>query len=123
MTAEYYGPTVKAAQEASRLLALDSNGQEQDWEIELADPNKIDGMLDVLEMQQFSQDVKAALCLLVLASFESGFNVGDVDASRMRRATDFLFKDVVVLAQMRFYWLGLGLTDHVNLMKKLLSAK
>ncbi|MBL8442270.1 MAG: hypothetical protein JNK96_13740 [Betaproteobacteria bacterium] len=121
MSCSYYGPTLAAEQEVNLLLGLKTTGKEQDWEIELANPSGIDAMLDILARQPLSLDVRAALCLLMLASFEEGFDAGEVDSNRMRRATDLLQHDSDVLDRMRFYWLELGRANHLELTARILS--
>lgn len=118
----YYGPTREAAKEVNRLLRLNATGSEQDWEIEFADPSAIDTMLDVLSRQQLEIDVRAALCLLMLASFEEAFDVGEVDSDQMLCATALLRQDRDVLGRMRYYWLELRRTHHPELTMRLLSV-
>lgn len=118
----YYGPTLDAAKEVNRLLGLNATGVEQDWEIEFANSSAIDAMLDVLSRQQLAADVRAALCLLMLASFEDAFDVGDVDSDRMLHAAALLQQDADVLERMRFYWLELGRATHPELTARLLSG-
>lgn len=121
MNDDYYGPTATAAQEVNRLLSIAATGWEQDWEIEFADPSRIEQMLDILESQQLGRDSKAALCLLAIASFESAFDASGVDADCIRRTADLLRQDAVLHKQMRFYWLDLGRSNYPDLMRKLLS--
>jgi hypothetical protein len=119
---EYYGPTAADEQEVNRLLALTATGREQDWEIELADPGKLDEMLSLLEGQHLNGNVKAALCLLMLSSFDAEFDSGEVNVERLYRAADLLRQDAYVLERMRFYWLDLQRANHMDAMKELLSS-
>ena len=119
---EYYGPAAADEQEVNRLLALTATGREQDWEIELADPSRLDEMMYLLESKHLSEKLKTALCLLMLASFDAEFDSGEFNAERMRRAADLLRQDLHVLERMRFYWLNLQRTNHMEAMKTLLTS-
>ncbi|MBT9457268.1 MAG: hypothetical protein IV097_11670 [Burkholderiaceae bacterium] len=122
MSSEYFGATASAEQEVNIMLGILATGREQDWEIEFADVRKIDLMLDALENQSLSLDVKSALCLLIVSSFEAAFDEGEEDLERMNRAARLLLRDPSVADRMRFYWLGLGRTNHPNLTRFLLTA-
>lgn len=61
MSREFYGPKAGAEGIINRLLNLPTTGKEQDWEIELADPTKIDEMLDVLELSNIDFETKVRL--------------------------------------------------------------
>lgn len=45
MAREFYGATVEAQRAINKLLALPASGREQDWEVELADPHRVEEML------------------------------------------------------------------------------
>ncbi|MEX1116424.1 MAG: hypothetical protein WEB53_14330 [Akkermansiaceae bacterium] len=119
---KYYGPAAADEQEVNRLLALTASGREQDWEIELADPEKLDKMMYLLESHQLTEHVKTALCLLMLSSFDAELDSGEVNADRVHRAADLLRQDAYVLERMRFYWLDLQRANHMDAMKELLSS-
>lgn len=70
MDRAYYGPTAMAKRALNRLLDLPATGQEQDWEIELADPSKVSAMLQLLRRGTLDLEAQTALGLLVLYSLE-----------------------------------------------------
>lgn len=63
-------PTTSAKQFLNKALDLPASGKEQDWEIELSNPNRIEEFLDLYQSFNSSRDIKQALMALILASFE-----------------------------------------------------
>ncbi|TQF14692.1 hypothetical protein FJV41_17340 [Myxococcus llanfairpwllgwyngyllgogerychwyrndrobwllllantysiliogogogochensis] len=57
-------------------LDLPANGQEQDWEIELADPSRVDEFLTAYRSLPLSPDDKVALMALILASVDRRLDSG-----------------------------------------------
>lgn len=60
----------ESAIKLNKLLGLDQAGDEQDWELELADIGKITSMLNLLENKTLNFHDKIALLHLIVASFE-----------------------------------------------------
>jgi hypothetical protein len=120
---EYYAATKDAQEEINVLLDLPATGEEQDWEYQFADPERIDSMLRILADQQLSLETKSALCQLMIASFEVAFEEGIEDQARMDQAASLIRTDPIVLERMRFYWLGLGKAWHPKLTERLLSVE
>ena len=52
------------------ILHLPSTGREQDWDIELADPDRADEFVSFLEQNTLTVEQKIALMSLILGSFE-----------------------------------------------------
>jgi hypothetical protein len=50
------------------MLGLSATGREQDWDLELADPSRIDEFVALYQQAQLSLTDRAALMALVLAS-------------------------------------------------------
>lgn len=122
MDNEYYGATQDAERCINALLALPGSGVEQDWEIEFADPARIDSMLDVLENTTLDTEMRSALWLLIAASFDLAFGNGRLSKAQVERAKCLISQDHEILSRMRFYWLILGRSDHPEDMRVLLSA-
>jgi hypothetical protein len=122
MNSPYYGAAANAEQAINRLLDLNASGKEQDWEIEFADPSKIEIMLDHLENRTLDTPTRSALCLLLIASLDEAFDHGSVSCAWKDRATSAIAKEQVVLEQMRFFWLDLRRAIHENQIRKLLST-
>lgn len=104
MTKEFYGATVEAQHTVNKLLALPASGREQDWEFELADPNRIEDMLRVLS-GELSYDERCALALLTIASIEEAVEAEIIDSNVVERAKVMLKSDRDVFSSMRFYWI------------------
>jgi hypothetical protein len=104
MDQTYFGPTQKAIAHLNLALGLQATGKEQDWEIEFADPSKLDSMLKLLARDALDLDTKNALGALILhtvqEAYDDGIEVGD--AVRLLRA--FMKANPDVRAQMIGYW-------------------
>ncbi|MFD1836920.1 hypothetical protein [Paracidovorax cattleyae] len=116
----YYGPDASAVRKINELLSIKATSREQDWELEFADFGAIDKMLNLLESHPLDAEARTALSLLIISSFELGFDEGLVDDYSLLRASELLKNDLNVLEKMRFYWLNLGRSNFPELMKKLL---
>ena len=62
--------TKQSIDKLTALLALPATGQEQDWEIELADKDRISDFLMAHKRAALSSDDKVALMALLLASVD-----------------------------------------------------
>ncbi len=51
-------------------LRLPATGDEQDWDIELADKNRIEEFVDYLTTESLTDEQKFALMALIIASYE-----------------------------------------------------
>ena len=81
----------ESAIKLNKLLELDSTGNEQDWELELAEIGKITSMLNLLEDKTLNFRDKIALSHLIAASFEKeDEKLGTVDKDRIKIFADFL---------------------------------
>lgn len=60
-------------------LLLPATGQEQDWEVELADKTRIAEFLDFHEGNDLSEPCRTALMALILSSFEEACHAGSFD--------------------------------------------
>jgi len=105
----------------NRTLGLMATGREQDWEIEFADSKRLNLMLDVLEEGFLDFDAQSALCLLIVASFEEGFDAGNENSDQTKRAAQLIAANPNVLERMRFYWMNLKRSNHPILIKRLLN--
>ncbi len=71
--------TNEAIEYLNRELALPSTGREQDWEIELADSNRINEFISFLENKPLSDDKKFALMALIIGSLEDLVNIKSIN--------------------------------------------
>ena len=95
----------ESAIKLNKLLELDSTGDEQDWELELADIGKITSMLNLLENKTLNFHDKIALSHLIVASFEEeNEELGAVDKDRIKIFADFLDDNLQIKNIIREYW-------------------
>lgn len=95
----------ESAIKLNKLLGLDSTGDEQDWELELANIGKITSMLNLLEDKTLNFHDKIALSHLIVASFEKeDEELGAVDGDRIKIFADFLGDNLQIKNIIREYW-------------------
>ena len=95
----------ESAIKLNKLLGLDSTGDEQDWELELANIGKITSMLNLLEDKTLNFYDKIALSHLIVASFEKeDEELGAVDKDRIKIFADFLDDNLQIKNIIREYW-------------------
>ncbi|WP_298784854.1 hypothetical protein [uncultured Campylobacter sp.] len=96
----------ESAIKLNKLLGLDSTGDEQDWELELANIGKITSMLNLLEDKTLNFHDKIALSHLIVASFEKeDEELGAVDGDRIKIFADFLGNNLQIKNIIREYWI------------------
>lgn len=105
MSREFYGATAEAQGSVNKLLSLPASGREQDWEFELADPNRIEEMLNAASTVELNHDEKCALALVLVASIEEAIESGLADRDLIARSRSILRDDGEVLEAMKFYWI------------------
>ena len=106
----------ESAIKLNKLLGLDSTGDEQDWELELANIGKITSMLNLLEDKTLNFHDKITLSHLIVASFEEENEELDaVDKDRIKIFADFLDDNLQIKNIIREYWI----VAYVNLSKNL----
>ncbi len=95
----------ESAIKLNKLLGLDSTGDEQDWELELADIGKITSMINLIENKTLNFHDKIALSHLIVASFEKeDEELGAVDGDRIKIFADFLDDNLQIKNIIREYW-------------------
>ena len=94
-------PTKEAMATLNQALRLPATGREQDWDIELADPDRVDEFAAYLENHTSSEGEKHALMALILGSLEDLSNREEVSTElcdrikRLLRADPGLYADLV----------------------------
>ncbi|ROQ28724.1 hypothetical protein [Gallaecimonas pentaromativorans] len=122
MSREFYGPTANAEIFINRLLGLPATGKEQDWEFELADPKKIDEILNALESKGLDFELQSALSLLLISSIEEASDLDIINDVQLDRARKFFFDNTEVRERMSFYWLELDRAADKTLVRRLISC-
>ena len=119
---EYYGATREAQDQLNELLGFPATGREQDWEIEFADPARIEEMLEIARGEELNLECRSALWLLILASLESAFDEAKFESPLIRTAAEDLARDSAVLDRMRFHWIKLGRSSYPEKLSVVLSV-
>ena len=94
-------PTKEAMTVLNQALRLPATGRKQDWDIELADPDRVDEFIAYFKTYALSQGERHALMALILGSLEDLANREDVpsalwgQAERLLRAEPDLYSDLV----------------------------
>ncbi len=115
---EYRWPNSKGVEAVNALLSLQSHGQEQDWEIELADIKRLTEFLELFESDRLDLEGRSALALLILFSITYADSpVSEGDLNRVRQA---IRNDVEVHERMRSYW-SEGFLDHEAKVQSLIA--
>ena len=96
----------ESAIKLNKLLELDSTGNEQDWELELADIGKITSMLNLLENKTLNFHDKIALSNLIVASFEKeDEELSTAGKDRVKIFADFLDDNLQIKNIIQEYWI------------------
>ena len=94
-------PTKEAMAALNQALRLPATGQEQDWDIELADPDRVGEFVAYFERHALSEGEKHALMALILSSLEDLSNKKEVSTElwdrikRLLQADQDLYADLV----------------------------
>lgn len=97
-------PTWEAMALLERELLLPATGEEQDWDIELADPSRVDEFLCYLESHDLSEDARFALMALIIASLDDLSYEGDLDAELVKRTVALLEAGRPLYDDLILYW-------------------
>lgn len=100
----YYAPSPTARATINRLLALPATGDEQDWEIELVDPTKVNEMFELLANGSLGLEERSALALLLTHTVDELHDDDEDTSELVPRLHSILASDNEVLRRMRFYW-------------------
>lgn len=94
-------PTREAIATLNRVLHLPATGREQDWNIELADPDRASEFAAYLENGELNDEEKLALMALILGALEDLAQREEVPAkltdrvNRLLRSDKTLYKELI----------------------------
>ena len=94
----YYGPTRGAREAINALLGLDASANQPEWEAEIADPAKLERMVDALGESSTDTETRSAIALLLLDGADR------LGTERLARIRWQLRRDAEVQARMRYFW-------------------
>lgn len=88
----------------NKILSLPAKGDEQDWDIELADKNRIEQFLDVFEKSGLNLDEQYALMALIIASYNSLLDDGLFHTNTWNRIVRNIHPNADLKKQIKSYW-------------------
>jgi len=95
----------KIIEQLSKELLLPYTGIEQDWDIEMADSNRINDFLKFFQQNDLSVDEKIAVMSLILASYEDFLNENDLEIdNRWKDVSSILETERVIFVDLINYW-------------------
>lgn len=115
---EYHWPHPEATEAVTRLLSLPAHGQEQDWEIELADSTRLGEFLELFESDRLDLEGRSALALLIL--FSITYADGPVKEDILMQIRKAMLGDAEVHRRMKSYW-GKGFLEHEKQVQALIA--
>ncbi|WP_309385372.1 hypothetical protein [Cerasicoccus frondis] len=86
-------PTRAAINRLNKELGLIEEPWMQDWELECADPNRVDEFLSFYEKKTESDDERFTLMALILGSFEDYHGLKESDESTWGRIREILERE------------------------------
>ena len=102
MDQDYHWPHPDSVRALNQILNLPATGREQDWEIELSDPKRLEEMLGLFSSGESDFEGRSALALLMIFSLDPYEEIAcAADIDRVRCA---LQSDPAVHARMHRYW-------------------
>lgn len=92
-------------EQLSKELLLPYSGKEQDWDIEMADSNRINDFLKFYQQNDLSVDEKIAVMSLILASYEDFLNENDLKIDDRWKDVSFILEtERVIFVDLINYW-------------------
>lgn len=97
-------PYQNAVKYLNELFNLPASGQEQDWDIEMADPKRLNEFLDAFEINM-PLAVKQALLSLILASYDDFLKVDkDLDNHQWNKIKSIIDTESHYYQELLIYW-------------------
>jgi hypothetical protein len=93
----------KAIDFLNQYFKLPAKGNEQDWDVELADSNRIKEFLNGYR-GDFTGDVKLALMALILASYEDFLHENKENSNIENEIKEIFDDDILLFADLLKYW-------------------
>ena len=92
-------------EQLSKELSLPFTGREQDWDIEMANSNRINDFLKFYKHNDLSNDKKAAIMSLMLASYEDFLNERNIEIDdKWNEIKSVLESERVIFVELIHYW-------------------
>jgi hypothetical protein len=101
---DWWGSNAKSISKLNSYFGFKTSGNEQDWEIEFADPNRVREYLQALRAETFDTDATSALILLTLHSIEEAVQTGSGMRLELKMIRNILSNDDVQQQRVSWYW-------------------
>lgn len=102
----------KIIEQLSKKLLLPYTGIEQDWDIEMANSNRINDFLKFYQQNDLLVDEKIAVMSLILASYEDFLNESDLEFDYRWDDISFILEsERVIFEDLINYW---SLSDEIG---------
>ncbi len=89
----------------SKKLSLPYTGTEQDWDIEMADSNRINEFIDLYHQYDLAFEERVTLMSLIIASYDNFLNENNLEIDcRWDSINAMLAKDRIHFAELINYW-------------------
>lgn len=89
----------------SKLLNLPFTGAEQDWDVEMADQNRIDEFIIFYNEVELTEEMKYATMSLIVASYDDFLNSQELDKDdRWDEIKKLLISEKTVFKDLIEYW-------------------
>jgi hypothetical protein len=95
----------EAIKRLNTLLSLPYRNGMQDWDVDLADPNRVQEFCDVYEREHLDPHEKQALMALIIASYNDYLEDRGNEASLWNKIAASLRKDCDLHKSTMLYWL------------------
>ncbi len=110
--------TKKAIESINQKLSLPFTGVEQDWEVELANSDRVDEFVACYKSTKLSSEEKKALMSLIFASYNDFLNEREIDKSELWFEIALLIQsDRDLFKELLSYWRLDGETSPENYFK------
>lgn len=103
----------------NKVLELNPDKQCQDWDIELADANRIEEFTSFYQNNKLSNEIKLALMALIIASYDDLLDYGtEIHVNALwDRIKQLIMNDIKLFNSLLCYWSCIGTTADEYLFK------
>lgn len=92
-------------EQLSKELSLPYKGSEQDWDIEMADHNRIDEFIKFYKENKLCDDEKVAVMSLILSSYDDLLNENDLEIDdKWNEIKSILISEKIIFVDLIDYW-------------------
>jgi len=89
----------------NKVFLLPYTGQEQDWDIEMADSQRLDEFICYYQSNSLSENKKYALIALILASYDDFLSENNIEVDkRWKTIESLLNSDINLYTELIDYW-------------------